>query len=154
MAEQIKKELVVVALENGTVIDHIPTDKLFQVVSILKLDTIDTQITIGNNLGSKKLNKKGIVKISDKFFEPKEINKITLIAPCAKLNIVKNYEVAEKKRLELPDEITGIVKCINPKCITNNEPVQTRFHVMDKNNVAIRCHYCERVIQQEDIKIQ
>ncbi len=149
-----KKELVVVALENGTVIDHIPTDKLFQVVSLLKLDTIDSQLTIGNNLYSSKQGKKGILKITDKFFEPKEINKIALIAPCAKLNIIKNYEVVDKKSLELPDEITEIVKCVNPKCVTNNEPVKTRFHVVDKHNVAIQCHYCERVIRQEDIKIQ
>ncbi len=153
MDEQ-KKELVVVALENGTVIDHIPTDKLFQVVSILKLDAIDSQLTIGNNLYSSKLGKKGILKITDKFFDLKEINKIALIAPYAKLNIVKNYEVIEKKSLELPDEITEIVKCINPKCVTNNEPVKTRFHVTDKYDVAIKCHYCERVIKQEDIKIQ
>ncbi|MDR1680077.1 MAG: aspartate carbamoyltransferase regulatory subunit [Prevotellaceae bacterium] len=149
-----KKELVVVALENGTVIDHIPTDKLFQVVSLLKLDSIDSQLTIGNNLYSSKQGKKGILKITDKFFEPKEINKIALIAPCAKLNIIKNYEVVDKKPLELPDEITEIVKCVNPKCVTNNEPVKTRFHVVDKNNVAIKCCYCERIIQQEDIKIQ
>ncbi len=149
-----KKELVVIALENGTVIDHIPTDKLFQVVSILKLDDIDIQLTIGNNLYSSKLGKKGILKITDKFFESKEINKIALIAPHAKLNVIKNYEVVEKKSLELPDEITEIVKCINPKCVTNNESIETRFHVLDKYDVAIKCHYCERVIKQEDIKIQ
>jgi aspartate carbamoyltransferase regulatory subunit len=149
-----KKELVVVALENGTVIDHIPTDKLFQVVSILKLDNVDSQLTIGNNLYSSKLGKKGILKITDKFFDPKEINKIALIAPCAKLNVIKNYEVVDKKSLELPDEITEIVKCINPKCVTNNEPVKTRFQVVDKFDIAIKCCYCERVIKQEDIKIQ
>lgn len=148
-----KKELIVVALENGTVIDHIPSDKLFKVVSILRLDCIEKQVTIGNNLKSSKLGTKGIIKITDKFFEPDEINKIALIAPYAKLNIIKNYQVVEKRHIELPQEIKGIVKCANPKCITNNEPVNTVFHVTDKDIISIKCSYCERMIQQENIKM-
>ena len=88
MSEQ-KKELVVVALKNGTVIDHIPSDKLFKVVSILGLDKSEKQITIGNNLTSKKSGVKGIIKISDKYFKADEIDKIALVAPNAVLNIIK-----------------------------------------------------------------
>lgn len=145
------KELQVAALESGTAIDHIPSDQLFKVVSLLKLQHINNRITIGNNLGSRKMGKKGIIKISNKFFEEDEINRIALVAPKVKLNIIKNYEVVEKKRVSLPDKITGIVQCINPKCITNNEPMSTQFEVIDKDNVVLQCHYCEVKIKKEQV---
>ncbi|GHV07702.1 hypothetical protein FACS1894160_0730 [Bacteroidia bacterium] len=97
------------------------------------------------------MGKKGILKISDKFFEEEEINRISLIAPSVKLNIIRDYEVVEKKLVQLPDELKGIVKCNNPVCITNNEPMRTYFKVIDKDNVTIKCHYCELKIQKEDI---
>lgn len=146
-----KKELVVVALENGTVIDHIPSDKLFKVVSILGLDKLDSQITIGNNLSSKKSGLKGIIKITNKYFESSEINRIALIAPNAVLNVIKDYKVVEKQKLTLPDQVCGIIKCVNPKCVTNNQPIETKFHVVDKESINVKCHYCERMIEQEDI---
>lgn len=148
-----KKELQVAALENGTVIDHIPSEKLFTVVSLLGLEHMSNNITIGFNLESKKLGKKGIIKIADKFFTDDEINRIAVVAPNVKLNIIRNYEVAEKRELILPDELIGIVKCANPKCITNNEPMPTRFHVIDKNHCVIKCHYCEKEQSREDITI-
>ena len=148
-----KKELQVAALENGTVIDHIPSEKLFTVVSLLGLEHMSNNITIGFNLESKKLGKKGIIKIADKFFTDDEINRIAVVAPNVKLNIIRNYEVAEKRELILPDELIGIVKCANPKCITNNEPMPTRFHVIDKDHCVIKCHYCEKEQSREDITI-
>ena len=148
-----KKELQVAALENGTVIDHIPSEKLFTVVSLLGLEHMSNNITIGFNLESKKLGKKGIIKIADKFFTDDEINRIAVVAPNVKLNIIRNYEVAEKRELVLPDELIGIVKCANPKCITNNEPMPTRFHVIDKDHCVIKCHYCEKEQSREDITI-
>ena len=148
-----KKELQVAALENGTVIDHIPSEKLFTVVSLLGLEHMGNNITIGFNLQSKKLGKKGIIKIADKFFTDDEINRIAVVAPNVKLNIIRNYEVAEKRELTLPDELIGIVKCANPKCITNNEPMSTRFHVIDKDRCVIKCHYCEKEQSREEITI-
>ena len=149
-----KKELQVAALENGTAVDHIPADQLFKVVSLLGVESLETPVTIGYNLDSKKMGKKGIIKISDKFFEQDEINRISLIAPTVNLNIIRDYEVVEKKCVSLPDEIRSIVKCNNPKCITNNEPMQTRFQVIDKGNVTLRCHYCEVKIKKEDIELR
>ena len=145
------KELQVAALESGSVIDHIPPEQLFKVVAILRLQDLENRITIGNNLGSRKMGTKGIIKISDKFFESDEINRVALVAPKVVLNIIKNYEVVEKKRVTLPNVITGIVKCNNPKCITNNEPMKTRFDVKDKDHVTLQCHYCEIKINKEDI---
>jgi len=147
------KQLSVSAIQNGTVIDHIPAKNLFKVISILGLDHIDTQITFGTNLESKKLGRKAIIKISDKFFENADINRIALVAPDAKLNIIRDYEVVEKKVVEVPDDIVGIAKCMNPKCITNFEPVTTRFRVVSKKIVALKCHYCEKITSQENLHI-
>ena len=148
-----RKQLVVSALKDGTVIDHVPSKSLFKVISILGLDHIENMITFGTNLESKKLGKKAIIKISDKFFRNEDINKIALVAPQAKLNIIKEYIVVEKKVVELPDNITGIVKCVNPKCITNNEEIMTKFTVIDKLNVLLKCHYCEKITDQDNFRI-
>lgn len=145
------KQLQVAALENGTAIDHIPTDAVFAVVSLLKLQKLNNRTTIGNNLRSRKMGRKGIIKISNMFFKEEEINRIALVAPNVNLNIIRNYEVVEKKHVVLPDEIEGIVKCVNPKCITNNEPMSTRFHVVDKENVVLQCHYCEVKINKDEV---
>ena len=147
------KELKVSAIKNGTVIDHIPAENLFKVISILGLENIPNQVTFGTNLESRKLGRKSIIKVADKFFEDAEINKISLVAPQAKLNIIRDYEVVEKREVALPDELVGIVKCGNPKCITNNEPMPTRFHVIDKERCVIKCHYCEKEQTREEIEI-
>ena len=154
MSTEKKKELQVAALENGTAIDHIPSCQLFKVASLLGLDKMDNTITIGNNLHSNKMGNKGMIKIADKFFKEDEINRIALVAPNVMLNIIRDYEVVEKKTVVLPDELIGLVKCNNPKCITNNEPMATRFHVIDKEKGTIKCHYCERKINKEDIVIK
>jgi aspartate carbamoyltransferase regulatory subunit len=147
------KQLSVSAIQNGTVIDHIPAKNLFKVIQILGLDKIDQQITFGTNLESKKLGKKAIIKIADKFFADDDINRIALVAPDAKLNIIRDYEVVEKKVVEVPDTIAGIARCMNPKCITNFELVTTRFRVVSKKNVALKCHYCEKITDQENLQI-
>ena len=154
MSTEKKKELQVAALENGTAIDHIPSCQLFKVASLLGLDKMDNTITIGNNLHSNKMGSKGMIKIADKFFKEDEINRIALVAPNVMLNIIRDYEVVEKKTVVLPDELIGLVKCNNPKCITNNEPMATRFHVIDKEKGTIKCHYCDRKINKEDIVIK
>ena len=145
------KELQVAALENGTAIDHIPTDAVFKVVSLLQLQKLNNRITIGNNLKSSKMGSKGIIKVADKFFREDELNRIALVAPNVNLNIIRNYEVVEKKKVLLPDEIVEIMKCHNPKGITNNEPMKTRFHVTDKEKVELQCHYCEIKIKKEEV---
>ena len=149
----MRKELQVAALENGTSIDHIPSEAVFKVVSLLQLQKLSNRITIGNNLKSSKMGKKGIIKVSNKFFREDEINRIALVAPNVNLNIIRNFEVVEKKKVVLPDEIIEIVKCNNPKCITNNEPMRTRFHVIDKEMVELQCHYCELKIKKEEIEL-
>jgi aspartate carbamoyltransferase regulatory subunit len=147
------KQLSVSAIQNGTVIDHIPASNLFKVIQILGLDKIENQITFGTNLESKKLGRKAIIKISGVFFEDTDINRIALVAPDAKLNIIKDYEVVEKRVVEVPDIITGIARCMNPKCITNHERVTTKFKVVSKKYVSLKCHYCEKITNQENLHI-
>ena len=154
MSVEKKRELQVAALENGTAIDHIPPSQLFKVAKLLGLENMDNTITIGNNFQSKKMGCKGVIKISNKLFEEDEINRIALIAPKVILNIIRDYEVVEKKTVTLPDELVGLVKCNNPKCITNNEPMPSRFEVIDKEKGTIKCRYCERKINKEDIIIK
>lgn len=151
----IKKEhtLQVSAIKDGTVIDHIPSQNLFKVIEILGLNRINNQITFGTNLESSKLDSKAIIKISDKFFADDEINKIALVAPLARLSIIRNYEVVEKKDVVVPNEIVGIAKCFNPRCITNNEPIITRFRVVQRESIALHCHYCEKITDNENILI-
>jgi len=138
-----KKERLVAAIKNGTVIDHIPADKTFQVVTLLELQTLNEPITIGNNYASKRVGKKGIIKVTDRYFTDEEISRLSVVAPNVVLNIIKDYEVIEKKKVETPAELKGIVRCNNPKCITNNEPMQTVFHVVDKVSRTLKCHYCD-----------
>lgn len=149
------KELKVAALKNGTVIDHIPADKLFKVVSILHLDTCLNQITLANNLESAKIGSKGLIKISERALAEDETNKIALIAPNAKINIIRDFAVVEKRPLSLPEEIREIVQCVNPNCITNHQPVTTRFHVLNNDgDIMLKCHYCEREVRRDEVKIK
>ena len=148
-----KSQLVVAAIENGTVIDHIPAEKTYQVVNLLQLEKMDTPVTIGYNLPSKKIGKKGIIKVANKYFTDEEINRLSVVAPNIGLSIIKDYEIVEKKTVETPDTLRGIVKCNNPKCITNNEPMQTLFHTVDKALGIVRCHYCDKEQQLDKVEL-
>jgi aspartate carbamoyltransferase regulatory subunit len=149
--EDQRKELKVTAIENGSVIDHIPTKSVFQVIKILNLNEYQNQLLIGTNLDSSKMGKKGILKVSNKFFKSDEINKIALVAPSATLIVIKNFEVTEKRKVEVPDQVDKIAKCFNPNCITNNEEVVTKFTVIDKSELKLRCHYCEKITARDNL---
>lgn len=148
-----RTHLSVSAIKDGTVIDHIPAGNLFKVISILGLDHSVNQITFGTNLESKRHGRKAIIKISDRFFKETDINKIALVAPTAKLNIIRDYEVVEKWPVAIPEEITGIARCMNPKCVTNNEKVTTRFRVIPSPRISLKCHYCEKITDEEHLEI-
>ena len=147
-----KTERQVAAIKNGTVIDHIPAEKTYQVVNLLELQNLDTPVTIGYNYPSSKIGRKGIIKVSDKFFTDEEISRLSVVAPNVVLNVIKDYEVVEKKPVVTPDELRGIVKCNNPKCITNNEPMQTVFNTIDKVHGILKCRYCDT--EQEISKVE
>lgn len=148
-----RKELKVSAIKDGTVIDHIRAENLFKVINILGLDTIEKPITFGTNLESRRLGKKAIIKISDIFFEDRDINRIALVAPEANLNVIRDYKVVEKKIVEVPDMITGITRCVNPKCITNHENIIPKFNVMESKSISLKCVYCEKITDQEHMNL-
>ncbi len=136
-----KSQLVVAAIENGTVIDHIPAEKTYQVVNLLQLEKMETPVTIGYNLPSKKIGKKGIIKVANKYFTDEEINRLSVVAPNIGLSIIKDYEIVEKKTVKTPDTLKGIVKCNNPKC------------TVDKVLGIVRCHYCDKEQQLGKVEL-
>ncbi len=151
--EDKRKDLIVAALRNGTVIDHIPTNKLFTVVQLLELDKSNDSVTIGNNYSSKRLGKKGLIKVADRFFTDDEISRLAVVCPNIRLCIINDYEVVEKKEVRLPEKLTNVVRCANPVCITNNEPMKTIFNVTDKERGIVKCHYCGKEQCIENIKL-
>lgn len=148
------KALQVSAIKDGTVIDHIPAKRLFDVINILELNKGKEMITFGTNLDSKQLGKKAIIKVANRFFQGEEIDKIALIAPKAKLNTIKDYKVVEKRVVGLPDEIISIAKCFNPKCITNHEKITTRFTVISEKPIELKCHFCEKITNEDEVVIK
>lgn len=144
------KKLKITPIKNGTVIDHIPPGRALKVLHVLQLpEPSSAVISVAINVKSK-LGKKDIVKIENRELDKREVNKISLIAPNATINIIRDFDVYEKHRVQLQQEIVGIVKCSNPTCISNaNEPVESRFYLVSKDPLNIKCYYCER--EAEDI---
>ena len=153
-----KDKMLVEAIRDGIVLDHIPAEKLFKIVALLRLDTLTTPVTIGNNLMSARHKRKGIIKMADHFVSSQEIDKIALLAPEVHLNVIRDYQVTEKRQVALPSEVKGFVRCPNPKCITNAEPMQTRFHVSTEEDPdqksLLECHYCGRKMRAEEVELQ
>ena len=159
------RELLIRAIKHGIVIDHIPSEKVFAIVEILKLKEYSERITVATNMPSSSLGRKGIIKIEEKILEEKELNNISLLAPNVTINIIDNYEVVEKSKLEKLDKVIGLMKCDNPKCISNHENIETKFirikensENLDENNLEekskYKCFYCEKVIVEDEIQIQ
>ena len=146
------KTYKVYAISDGTVIDHIPNTKALKVVDILGLEN-EGILTIGVGFSSKKLGRKDIIKIENKYLEKEETDRISLIAPRATINIIKDGTLTEKRTIEIPEDYTGIVKCLNPNCITSRGEVTTRFRTISKSPLTLRCHYCERIVREGEIEI-
>ena len=149
-----KHELKVKPIENGTVIDHIQANKALQVLKILGLPKEGINVTLAMNVPSK-LGFTDIVKIENREVEHSEIDKISLIAPNATINIIRDYEIVSKKKVESVEVLNGIVKCTNPKCISNtDEPIESKFYLVESDPITLRCHYCERLVQADEISKQ
>ena len=146
----MKKELKIPLIKNGTVIDHITTGNAVKVLHILGIPRSSSSIvSVAMNVKSK-FGLKDIVKVENRELDPHEVDKIALIAPKATINFIRDYDVAKKHKVKLPDEIVGIVSCSNPTCVSNaKEPVKSRFRVIIKDPPKIKCYYCER--EPEDI---
>lgn len=149
----MEKTLKISKIKDGTVIDHVPSGKALQVVSILKVsEDLEGSVSIGMHVPSSKLDFKDVIKIENRYLDRIELDMISLVAPDATISIVKNYEITEKFRVDLPPRIIGIVKCSNQNCITNRkEPVSSEFLVISKSPLQIRCAYCERNMTDKEI---
>jgi aspartate carbamoyltransferase regulatory subunit len=147
----MKRTLEVAAIKEGTVIDHIPGDKVLKMLAALNINN-NHQITIGVNLESKKQKKKGIIKIAGRKMTETELNKIAVLAPDATINTIIDYEVTKKKNVELFGIEPDTIQCNNPNCITNHEQVQRKFRILEKEPLKILCHFCERTIEKEEIQ--
>ena len=131
-------------IEEGTVIDHIPSPLGLLVLDILghKNEGI---ISIGLNFDSRQVGKKDLIKFEHKVIRKEETDKIALVAPQATINIIQDGKVVKKRDIDVPDSIEGFLTCMNPNCITNQEKVKTAFDVIDKEKIKVKCRYCERV---------
>jgi aspartate carbamoyltransferase regulatory subunit len=147
-------QLLVRRIEQGTVIDHIDPGKAFNVLKTLNITGSDGNIvTVALNVPSSKRQKKDIIKIENKFLENKDTDRIALISPHATINIIKNYKVAEKRKIQVPDYITGIFKCSNINCITNEDKnIIPTIVLLDKTNIVLKCKYCSRILDINDLE--
>lgn len=146
----VEMELKVKPIRNGTVIDHIAGGQALNVLKILGISgTTDDMVSVVMNVSGKKICKKDIVKVENRELKQDEVDKISLIAPIATINIIRDFEVVDKYNVDLPDEIVGVVRCLNPNCISNTqEPIKSRMGIEVKNPVLLRCAYCEKPITE------
>jgi aspartate carbamoyltransferase regulatory subunit len=147
------KEIKVEKINQGTVIDHISSGQALNVLRILGItkEYPTTAVTVAMNVPSPKARRKDIVKIEGRELKSDEVGKISLISPNATINIIRDMAVFEKKKVSLPEIIDGVVKCANPNCITSSEKIASKFRVERKDPIRLRCYFCERVMEHEDI---
>ena len=150
-----QSDLLVRRIKDGTVIDHINEGKGLRVLEALEIDgSRGNVITIALNMPSGKLKKKDMIKVEGRFLEDDDTNKLAVIAPSTTVNIIKDYKLVEKRRVSLPNQIEQIFRCSNPDCITNSqEHIESTMEVMDKENLVLKCRYCGRILDVNDLKV-
>ncbi len=147
------KEQNVTAIQEGMVIDHIPSEYTFKVAELLNLEMVASTVIIASNLQSKKMSSKGLIKVAGMNLENELLKKIALIAPQASISVIKNYQIVEKTKLPRPNEISNLLRCINPNCIANKENMKTHFTVEKEQPLILRCRYCERSITRHEMEL-
>ena len=130
------------SIQNGIVIDHISAGNGMTLYVLLGLDQLDASIAIIKNVNSKKMGKKDIIKIDADI--PVDLDLIGYVDPDATVNVIKNGTLVEKRKPELPEVLTDVIKCKNPRCITSVEQeLKHVFRLTDKEKRIYRCIYCE-----------
>ncbi len=150
-----EEELKVTKIRQGTVIDHIRPGLAPLVLKILNIGRgFPESVIVAMNVSSTKFGRKDIVKVENQILDEATINKIAIVSPQATINIIKDYQVVEKRQVVLPEELIGIIRCPNRNCITNSpENVPSWFHTVSRSPVKLRCHYCEELVEQDEIEI-
>lgn len=146
------KTLLVAAIKNGTVIDHIPAGQALKIIRVLNLAAHQKLVTVGLNLPSRFMGLKDLIKVAERELTPDEANQVAILAPLATINIIKNYQVAKKFRVKIPEKIERLLACPNPKCVTNHEPTGSSFLISApaKKDIKLQCRYCEKVFAPAD----
>ena len=137
----------VTAIRNGTVIDHIPNGQALRVLDMLGISgSTSVPVSLVMNVPSKKMGSKDIIKVEDRELTQSELDRLALVALDAHVAIIRAYSVAEKLTINLGEEVTNVVRCMMSNCITTNlrEPLPHRLKVVSKDPLEIRCHYCGR----------
>ncbi len=148
-----EKKLLVNAIKNGTVIDHIKAGHALKIIRLLNLADYNKIVTVGLNLPSKSAGIKDLIKVEDRELTPAEIDRMAIFAPHGTINVIKKYEVIEKKHIKVPDMVEYVVVCPNPKCITNHENMNSKFYILtNKDEIKLKCHYCEKVFAENEIR--
>jgi len=148
----VPQEMKVSKLRNGAVIDHLRPGTAMKAIEVLGAADGST-LSIGMYLESSKMGRKDILKIENKILTQKEIDKIAVLSPEATLCNIRDFKVVQKIKAHLPKEIAAIVRCNNPKCITNHEKITTHFTVVSEDPIKVRCGYCERAMTGDEIEL-
>ncbi|MEE8186296.1 MAG: aspartate carbamoyltransferase regulatory subunit [Nitrososphaerales archaeon] len=148
-----ERDLLIRRIQNGTVLDHLKAGSSLHVFSALDISGEDgNQVSVAMNVPSKRIVKKDIIKVENRFLRAEETNRLALMAPNASVNIVRDYKVVEKRNVEVPSSFVNIFKCTNPTCITNsNEPIVPELKVIRSNPAVLQCRYCSRILQVEEV---
>ena len=140
-------KLQVEAIQNGSVIDHIPAQQGIKILKFFKLAQANEKITVGLNLNKTNGQPKDLIKVENTFITDEQANQLALFAPGATINQIKNFNVVNKFKVQLPDAFVGVLACPNSNCISQNEPVQSKFYVDKRSELKLKCHYCEKIIR-------
>ncbi|WP_165010512.1 aspartate carbamoyltransferase regulatory subunit [Neisseria yangbaofengii] len=147
-----KKQYSVEAIQNGTVIDHIPAGKGLAILRQFKLLHYGSAVTVGFNLPSKTQGSKDIIKITGVWLDDTAANRLALFAPEAVVNVIEDFKVVSKRHLTMPSEISEVFRCPNTNCASHGEPVKSRFYVRTQNaQTRLKCHYCEKTFSRESV---
>lgn len=146
------KALIVAAIKNGTVIDHITAGQAIKIIRFLNLPAYRKLVTVGLNLPSRAMGSKDLIKVEGRELTPSEVNEVALVAPDASVNIIRNYKITRKFKVELPEKIERLIVCPNLNCITNHERMLGVFRVSRHKTIELACIYCEKVFSRDEIK--
>lgn len=146
--ESKEKKILLTPIQTGTAIDHLNPGTAIKILEVLEIP--GNRVSAGMNVDSRKMGKKDLVFIEGKKLSEEEISKIALLGHGATINIIENSRVIKKEKIEVPNQVRRIIKCINPLCITNKEGVATKFSV-STHPISAKCFYCETNMSEREI---
>jgi len=148
MVKKLEKGLYLKPVEKGTAIDHLPGGTALKILKVVGEG--DGAVTLAIRVPSHKMGIKDLVFIENRFLNEEELSKVALVSKDATVNLIEANEVKKKVTLSIPKEVTGILECINPKCISNIEGIPGKFAITD-NPLTAKCYYCEKKMNKEEI---